>query len=46
MLPFEQWWKQIREWVHNGDWEKVKLSARKRIQAKARLRGKEGRVNR
>jgi hypothetical protein len=34
MLSFEEWLNIIRGWVHQGQWEKVKLSARKRRQAK------------
>ncbi|MDP2728671.1 MAG: hypothetical protein Q8P59_14175 [Dehalococcoidia bacterium] len=30
MLPFSDWLKIIGEWIRQGQWEKVKASARKR----------------
>jgi hypothetical protein len=38
MLPFEEWLKLVREWVRQGEWGKVKASARKRLEAQRRLK--------
>jgi hypothetical protein len=40
MLPFEEWLKLVREWVRQGEWGKVKASARRRLEARE---AKEGR---
>jgi hypothetical protein len=36
MLPFEEWWELVREWVHRGEWRKLRISAGKRLEERQR----------